>query len=55
MSGIGPVQSMHVYVGASGDYFDFRSDNKLYIDIVFSIVRVFYNTNVQQQKIPGDS
>jgi hypothetical protein len=30
-SGIGPVQSMHVYVGASGDYFDFRSDGKLYI------------------------
>lgn len=30
-SGIGPVQSMNVYLGTSGDYFDFRSDNKLYI------------------------
>jgi|SRR6185312_5162630 hypothetical protein len=30
-SGVGPVQSMNVYVGSSDDYFDFRSDNKLYI------------------------
>jgi len=30
-SGVGPVQSMNVYIGTSADYFDFRSDNKLYI------------------------
>jgi hypothetical protein len=30
-SGIGPVQNVQIYLGKSGDYFDFRSDNKLYI------------------------
>jgi hypothetical protein len=29
-SGIGPIQSVQAYIGKPGDYFDFRSDNKLY-------------------------
>ncbi|MFI5160443.1 MAG: hypothetical protein ACHQHN_04160 [Sphingobacteriales bacterium] len=31
MTGIGPVQTAQIYLGKSGDYFDFRSNHKLYI------------------------
>ena len=30
-SGIGPIESTQAYIGQSGDYYDFRSNNKLYI------------------------
>ncbi len=30
-TGIGPFDTTEVYNGKAGDYFDFRSDNKLYI------------------------
>lgn len=28
--GIGPVQKTKTYIGVAGDYYDFRTDNKLY-------------------------
>jgi hypothetical protein len=31
VSGIGPIQTTQIYIGKSGDYYDFRPDNKLYI------------------------
>jgi hypothetical protein len=31
ISGIGPVSTPKIYTGVAGDYFDFRTDNKLYL------------------------
>jgi hypothetical protein len=49
-SGIGPFDTTEVYVGKPGDYFDFRSNNKLYIKEGASLDTFTY-TQVADNKI----